>query len=234
MIIIPMMGKSERFFNAGYVIPKYQLPLRHQCVFYESLLTFKRYFRSIPFVFIVRSDFGAREFVAKQLLALGVLDFRIIELNEDTGGQAETVIIGTRDYSDAEDLLIFNIDTIRHNFMIPDESEFGDGFLEVFRGDGDRWSFIEPGINNQVNLAVEKNRISDLCSNGMYGFKRLGDFRAAYNDSESCGIRVNNEIYIAPLYNYLIKAGKNIKYRIVTNDLIENIGTPEDYSGLLE
>ena len=229
-----MMGKSERFFNAGYKVPKYQLPLGKRSVFHESLLTFKRYFKSIPFIFIVRADFGARQFVSEELVSLGVLDFRIIEIGKDTSGQAETAIIGTRDYSDNQDLIIFNIDTIRRNFLMPDAVEYGDGFLEVFLGDGEQWSFVEPGLNNQVKSTTEKDRISDLCSNGMYGFKRLGDLRDAYKHSNHDELVVNNEIYIAPLYNFLIKAGKNIKYRIVSTSLIENIGTPEEYKRLIE
>ncbi|HGG7172902.1 TPA: capsular biosynthesis protein, partial [Escherichia coli] len=34
MFVITMAGLSSRFFNAGYTVPKYQLPLHGQTVFY--------------------------------------------------------------------------------------------------------------------------------------------------------------------------------------------------------
>ena len=37
MIVIPMLGKSSRFFDAGYERPKYQLPLGDGTVFSESV-----------------------------------------------------------------------------------------------------------------------------------------------------------------------------------------------------
>ena len=44
MIIIPMAGKSSRFFNAGYDIPKFMLPLSKSNVFREAVKSFKKYF----------------------------------------------------------------------------------------------------------------------------------------------------------------------------------------------
>ena len=79
MIVIPMLGKSSRFFSAGYDEPKYQLPLWGGTVFSESLSSFKEQFSSTPFLFLLRADFSAREFVARELVSMGIKDYRIIE-----------------------------------------------------------------------------------------------------------------------------------------------------------
>ena len=36
-IIIPMAGESSRFFNAGYTVPKYMLPLGSETVFDKAI-----------------------------------------------------------------------------------------------------------------------------------------------------------------------------------------------------
>lgn len=232
MIIIPMLGRSSRFFNHGYQLPKYQLPLAGETVFAQSVRSFSEQFTSQHFLFLVRQDFGAKEFVAKQLIALGLRDYRIIEFRNETKGQADSVMQGTLDYSGSQPIVIFNIDTIRHRFPWPSETEFGDGFLEVFNAPGDGWSFVEPGPDGSVIRTTEKDRISDLCSNGMYGFARLDDFRSAYDDYNKRGLDVKGEQYIAPLFNSLIARGMDIKYRLTDESLIDHCGVPADYESL--
>ena len=45
-IIIPMAGESSRFFNAGYTVPKYMLPLGSETVFDKAIKSFKDYFNN--------------------------------------------------------------------------------------------------------------------------------------------------------------------------------------------
>lgn len=170
--------------------------------------------------------------MAEKVTGLGISDFRIIEFHEETRGQAESVVLGIQDYADDTPIVIFNIDTIRRGFQWPDPTEFGDGFLEVFRAEGDGWSFVEPGEANRVLRTTEKDRISDLCSNGIYGFKRIEYFRQAYNHYLNRGTTVNGELYIAPLYNHLIGEGLDIRYRLLESDVTEHCGVPADYERL--
>lgn len=227
-----MLGKSSRFFSAGYKVPKYELELNGETVFSNCVKTFSNYFLNMPFLFLVRSDFNALEFVGKEVINLGIKNYRIIEFNKETQGQADSVYIGTMDYRDNTPLIIFNIDTIRNDFLIPSTENFCDGFLEVFEASGNQWSFVKVNTNGDVIETAEKNRISDLCSNGMYGFKKLGDYRDAFNHYKSKNKLVNGELYIAPIYNYLIKKGLKIKYKKIDKDLITLCGTPEDYEAL--
>ena len=232
MIIIPMLGKSSRFFSAGYVRPKYQLPLGDGTVFSYSVQSFQKYFDSEPFLFLVRQDYEARSFVSNEASRLGIKDYRIVEFSHETRGQADSVALGISDYHDNVPILIFNIDTIRHNFIYPDAEKMGDGFLEVFKGDGDGWSFIEPGIGTAVLRTTEKERISDLCSDGLYFFARIADFREAFDHYVSSGQHVLGELYVAPLYNYLIKRGRSIHFQLVDSSLIDHCGLPKDYEKL--
>ena len=120
--------------------------------------------------------------------------------------------------------MIFNIDTIRENFIWP--KSFEDGFLEVFESEGENWSFVEPLDKSYVGRTTEKVRISNLCSNGMYGFSSISLFKDAFENSSKDNF---GELYIAPLYNYLIEGGYKINYRLVSNKEIFHCGSPIDY-----
>lgn len=224
-----MMGRSSRFLDAGYPIPKYQLLANGQSMFELAVKSFSSYFDSEHFLFIVRKDYENRKFVAEKIIQLGIKDFRIIELGGETRGQADTVFLGTTIYDGRLPITIFNIDTIRNGFVLPNEDEMANGLLEVFIAEGDSWSFVEPGDDNAVVRTAEKNRISNLCSDGLYIFKELDDFRAASSNASQNENFINGELYIAPLYNFLIQNGKAIKYRLIHSSDIEVCGTPAEY-----
>lgn len=234
MIVIPMMGKSSRFFSAGYNVPKYMLPIGRGTVFTYALSSFRDYFYNTSFLFLVRPDFNTKEFVEAQVEGLGILDYKIIVLLNETSGQADTVMQGVKDYTDDTPLIIFNIDSIRHDFVVPEKNDFGDCFLEVFKGHGDSWSFVKLNEHGNVIKTTEKIRISSLCSNGLYGFAKLGDFRSAYNLGGQQCLLEYGEIYIAPLYNVLIGMGLDIRCIEIPMTQMEFCGTPIEYESLAE
>jgi len=232
-----MAGKSSRFFNEGYDMPKYMLPLNgNSNVFKESIKSFKNYFKTDFFLFITRSDFEAKDFVEKECNLLGIKNFEIVILDNDTRGQADTVNIGLQKtkYNKDEEIYIFNIDSIRVNFTKPTSTFLTDseGYLEVFEGEGDHWSFIEVDKNNLVKRTTEKIRISNLCSNGLYYFSSVSLFNQTFNNIELDNIY--NELFIAPMYNHIIKLNKIVKYRLLDKTQTLFSGTPNEYKLLLK
>lgn len=232
MIVIPMVGRSSRFFQAGYALPKYQLSLNGHSVFWHSVDSFRRYFDDEQFVFLCRQDFGAHAFIQAELGQLGVKHFRIQSFEAETRGQADTVYQGLRGVDTEEPLYVFNIDTFRPGFEKAPLS--CDGYLEVFLGEGDHWSFVQPGPSSSVVATTEKVRISNLCSDGLYYFKRKGDFDAAFEDAICRQELVKGEFYVAPLYNFLIRSGKLIRYVVVSPDSVVFCGTPTEYEALAD
>ena len=224
MIVFPMLGDSSRFFKAGYLLPKYELPVGEATLFSKAVKTFESYFDSEHFLFLVRKDYRGESFVQREASRLGIKDFSILEFDHKTRGQAESVKLGLQNYEGDLPLMIFNIDTIRENFTWP--RNFKDGFLEVFESEGDNWSFIKPLDDEYVAQTTEKIRISNLCSNGMYGFSSVSLFRMTF---ENFLMGDFEELYIAPLYNYLIEQGYKINYRIVSKKEIFHCGLPTDY-----
>lgn len=230
MIVIPMVGKSSRFFQAGYTRPKYELMVGGRSVFAHAVASFQAYFDSEFFLFLVRADYEAEAFVRRELASLGVRRFELVVFGQETAGQADTVYQGLQRMQEQQQggaLTIFNIDTFRPGFAMP--ALECDGYLEVFEGEGEHWSFVRPGPGGKVLETTEKVRISNLCSDGLYQFRERALFDEAFRHAASNDLRVRAEFYIAPLYNYLIAAGRDIRYVTVGPGEIVFCGTPDEY-----
>ena len=136
VIIFPMAGKSQRFRDAGYSEPKYELPLAGQSVFRHAVAGFSHYFQSARFLFVHLEGAGA--FVRSECIELGIKEFDLVEISLNTRGQAETVQLGLEaaGVAEREAIAIFNIDTFRPRFRLPPPSFLSsiDGYLEIFRG----------------------------------------------------------------------------------------------------
>ena len=112
-----MMGKSSRFYNAGYKVPKFMLPAGKSNLFKETVLSFKNYFDSEFFIFSIPNEINLNTWISDELKDINLHNYQIISLDNDTNGQADTIYqtIQKCDNSDTE-LNIFNIDTILLNF----------------------------------------------------------------------------------------------------------------------
>lgn len=233
MFLITMAGLSSRFFKAGYSRPKYQLDIEGRTAFALSVLSFARYFKTDLFLFVVRDIYGTPDFVQQEATSLGISNFKIVVLEQETRGQAETAYLAVNQEPIEEPIFIFNIDTFRNNYIKPEFIDECEGYLEVFEGEGTHWSFVLPGEKHTVLQTSEKQRISNLCSDGLYYFRTRELFCSAYVDALSNEKLVNGEIYIAPLYNFLIDSGHTIKYESIRISDIDFCGTPEEYELLL-
>ncbi|MGF1697583.1 glycosyltransferase family 2 protein [Vibrio lamellibrachiae] len=243
MIVIPMAGMSSRFFKAGYTQPKYMLEAHGETLFEHSINSFKAYFTSKPFLFIVKDVFDTPEFVKQKAQYMGIQEFHISILADDTRGQAETVALGLEQleqqgisYNGA--ITVFNIDTFRPNFVLPSVTAHSDAYLEVFKGNGDNWSFAKPirEDSTQVMKTAEKNPISDLCSTGLYHFNQKQDYLDAYEQylAKPQEEWEKGELYIAPLYNLLIEKGLNVHYHLIERENVIFCGVPDEYTDFLK
>lgn len=228
-----MAGLSSRFFKSGYTQPKYMLEAHGETLFEHSVKSFINYFEKESFLFIVRDVFDTPEFVRNKATKLGIKDFKIKVLEDETRGQAETVFMGVKDLITSEPMTVFNIDTFRPNFIYPENMASWDGYLEVFEGEGENWSFTRPLNENttQVIETAEKRAISNLCCTGLYYFKTISQFLDAYFNYLDLPVSQwdKGELYIAPLYNFLIGKNEKIHYNLISRDSVIFCGVPDEY-----
>ncbi|MEH6509583.1 capsular biosynthesis protein [Halopseudomonas aestusnigri] len=239
MIVIPMVGMSSRFFNAGYNKPKYMLEIDGKSVFSLAVESFKSYFESDSFLFVVRSDFDAAKFVRCEAERLGLLDFDVVVIDGSTRGQAETVALGLQAMSDIsdEELIIFNIDTFRPGYKKPDFASDVCGYLETFIGSGSNWSNVEPADlgSNVVKRTAEKQSISEFCCTGLYFWRSADCYLRIYDEYAKSDAREldGGELYVAPMYNICIRDGGDIRFTVIDESEVIFCGTPDEYERLL-
>jgi len=237
-IIIPMAGLSSRFTQAGYVLPKYMLYVKNRSLFNLAVSSFEKYFDSCRFVFVARDVFDTKTFIEKECELMGVRDFTVVILPQPTRGQAETVIEGINraDVPAQEPILVFNIDTLRPGFTFPDQMAGWDGYLEVFVGSGKNWSYAktESEGSTLVVETAEKVEISRYCSTGLYYFSTADSFVRAYTQNLEHPRDGKTELFVAPLYNLLIEAGKKIHIHVIPRDEVIFSGVPSEYEQIVQ
>lgn len=237
-IVIPMAGLSSRFSKAGYTLPKYMLYVKDKSLFNLAVSSFEKYFKSCKFVFIARDVYDTPRFVEEECKLLGITDYQVV-VTEPTRGQAETVFKGVEgaNIPSDESILIFNIDTFRPGFTFPTDIEKWDGYLECFVGDGANWSYaktVDGTADSKVIETAEKKEISNFCSTGIYHFKHASEFVKAYHENETTPINGVKELYVAPLYNFLIRDGKEIHVDIIEREEVLFCGVPQEYEDYIK
>lgn len=233
-----MAGLSSRFTSAGYQKPKYYLEVGDLTLFQASLNGFSKYFESDGFCFIYLEKFISEDTIRNWAEAIGLprSNCLTVPLSVPTKGQAETVNFGIQAASgltnNTEEVIIFNIDTIYHDFVKPCGGV--SDYLDVTKLAGTHWSFVEPDVNkpHRVRKVVEKKRISDLCSVGLYGFRSAQSFSENYISLYGTE-HTEVEEYVAPMYQKIIDCGHPVEYREFSRSNFEFLGTPEEYQNFL-
>lgn len=245
MYVFPMAGLSRRFTEAGYTVPKFMLPAGSMNLFQHSVHGFRDAFAQETFLFVYLSASCSEEFILGSCEAIGLRseNVKLARLDNPTDGQATTVARGLEvgGVSPDEPVTIFNIDTIYSGFEQPNLSHFDNvaGYLDVFVGEGDHWSFVRPknAVENigEALEVTEKIRISNLCCSGLYQFASASLFMDEFDAIRNRPVveLQGRERYIAPLYNAMIQKGKTVLYRVMDEGNIKFSGTPAEYRHFL-
>lgn len=229
IIVITMGGLGSRFVEAGYTVPKYQIEAKGKTLFYYSMVSLNGFKDKVKkYVFVVKKEDNAKEFIEKQCENLNLDNIAIVEIDKVTDGQATTVMLAKEHWGHDDEILIYNIDTyVEENKMNSSQIE-GDGFIPCFKASGEHWSFVRLDENgNSVELA-EKRRISDNCTLGAYYFKTTKLYEDLYNEFYIENTQDIKERYIAPLYNLLIQKSGIVKICDINSEYVHVLGTPKE------
>lgn len=226
-IVITMGGIGSRFRKAGYTVPKYEIEVNGKTLFDWSMLSLKSFFDE-KFFFIVRKEDHARVFIQQHCTDLGI-HASIHEIDYLTKGQAETAMLISDYWERDEGLFIYNIDTYVESGCMNAEQISGDGFIPCFTADGDHWSFVKLDKDGKAIEVREKERISNHCSLGAYYFSSAALYEKIYQE-----FYLNNhylekgEQYVAPMYNYMIEKGYEVRIQDIPAFKVHVLGTPEE------
>lgn len=229
-IVITMAGLGSRFRKAGYTVPKYMIEAHGKTLFewsMESLAGFES--DENVYIFIVRKEDNASEFINNTCNKMGIHQVKVVEIDYLTDGQATTAMLGAPYWDKDSGLLIYNIDTYVEAGEMNESQIEGDGFIPCFHAPGEHWSFVKLDEAGKAVEVREKQRISDNCTLGAYYFKSCGLYEELYGEYYSQNDKLEKgEKYVAPLYNYLIEKGGEVRISIVDYEKVHVLGTPEE------
>jgi dTDP-glucose pyrophosphorylase len=232
-ILIPMAGEGSRFKSSGYTFPKPLIDVDGkpmiQCVV-ENLDFDANY------IFLIRS-----EHVKQYSGLIDTLDritngkFEYVIVESLTEGAACTALLAKEFIDNDEDLLIANSDQYieyeSENFTMLKNLTNTDSIVFTFNAVHPKWSFVKTNSRGFVTEVAEKKPISNIATCGIYWYRKGSDFVKYANRMIESNIRVNNEFYIAPVYNELISDGKTLIPFYVNT--MSGLGTPEDLEKFL-
>ena len=237
-IVVTMAGRGQRFAEAGYEVPKYEISARGRSLFDWSLSSLANFITADSrLVFVCLRENRAGDFLRKSLPGLSIGNARIRELEAVTDGQATSAYQSRDLWRLDAPLLIYNIDTYIHpNRLSPSLIETGsDGWIPCAPLSGNHWSFVALAEDGWALDVAEKNRISDYASLGLYWFSRAGDFVEAYERMEAgeCAW-TGGERYVVPLYKHLIQRGGRISISVLPVSCVAVLGTPAELDAFVQ
>lgn len=224
MIVIPLAGESSRFKNEGILEPKWSLTVGGKTILeksLESVLPSIREFENILFIVSAESECTLRSIIDRYKS----LNVHVSTLYKSTMGQADSVLQGLKDGNyDLEDrLVIWCGDSAFEPTALNFRSCSGN-WLATAMLEGDHWSFAEL-VNGEVRQVTEKVRISNHASIGLYGFSSAREFMEL---NLMQVLDDYKEMYVAPLYNQLIKLNRRVDIIEIDGKKFLPFGTPQE------
>jgi HAD superfamily hydrolase (TIGR01509 family) len=229
-VVIPCAGQGSRFKDKGYTFPKPLIEVNGKPMVQlvvESLGV------EANWHFIVRQE-HIEQYNIDTVLNVITGGCKVKGLDGVTDGAARTVLTVSEWIDNDSPLLIANSDQfVEYDslefFYKMQEGDFDAGIL-TFNANHPKWSYakVENGLVTEV---AEKRVISDHATVGVYYYKSGADFCKYARQMIDKNIRVNNEFYVAPVFNEYIGDGKRVA--IYDVDKMHGLGTPEDLETFL-
>ncbi len=229
-IVITMAGLGSRFAKAGYTVPNYMIEVKGKTLFDWSMDSLKGYHKAdTEYIFIVRKEDQAKDFIVSHCQAAHIANRKIVEIDGLTDGQATTAMLAAPYWKKDSELMIYNIDTFVESYELKAEDIAGDGYIPCFHAEGDHWSFVKLDEDQRAVEVREKVRISDNCTLGAYYFKSCKLYEDLYEEYYSNEDKLEKgEKYVAPLYNFMIEKGMDVRISIIDFGKVHVLGTPEE------
>ena len=223
-IVIPMAGLGSRFSEAGFDEPKPLIKINGKPMIVKALETLSL---QGNYTFITQQKDNL-----KKILEPIYPSANFIEINYITEGPAATCLLAKKYINNKSPLLIANCDQIMWwnslLFNIFVENFPYDGFVVTYTTNTPKNSYAKIDKNGFVKVIKEKEVISDISTNGIHFWSKGSDFIESAEMMIKSNERYNNEFYIAPTYNSMIKVGKKITTYHIPNFQHHAVGTPSD------
>ncbi len=237
-IVIPMAGAGSRFADAGYQDPK-PLILINKTPMIKVVIDNLKPNQPHQFIFICQKK-HIELYGLRTKLSLWAPNSALVEIDGITEGAACTVLAAKEIINNESPLMIANsdqfIDVSIDLYLKKIEELNLDGLIMTMNADDPKWSYVKLDDLGYASYVAEKNVISSEATVGIYNFKKGCDFVNAAEKMILDDIRSNNEFYVAPVYNNLIKDSLKIGiFNVGTEgNGMHGLGTPKDLDLFLQ
>ena len=228
-IVIPMAGAGSRFLKEGYKKPKPFIEVLGKPMICHVLDNLKT--NNAKYILLVRKEHYISE---KNIISdiLSKYNTEIVLIDKLTEGAACTVLHAHRHINNDIPLLIANSDQIVDmnisDYINDSENRKLDGSVLCFEDNDTKWSYAKIDSEGYITEIKEKVVISQNATVGIYYFNKGSCFVENAIDMIVRNDRVNNEFYVAPVYNYAINSGKKFGIYSIDKTQMHGTGTPED------
>ncbi|MFZ5875379.1 MAG: glycosyltransferase family 2 protein [Nitrospirota bacterium] len=226
-----MAGRGSRFAAAGYRAPKPLIDMFGKTMI-ETVIDNLRPRQPARFIFICQRE-HYREYGLEQTFQRSLGEaWGCVQLNGVTEGAACTVLAAQSLIEDDAELIVANSDQIVDCSMtdyIECARIYGvQGLVMTFPANDAKWSYIRLDSQGYGIEVAEKRVISPHATVGIYYFAAGKIYKDAARAMVAKNIRVNNEFYVAPVYNEIIRQGGKVRIWEIDATAMHGIGTPSD------
>ena len=157
--------------------------------------------------------------------------YELVFIKNITGGQVETILHAKHLVRPENSIIIYNIDTrfistrLKSKILTMKNNDI-DGLLGCYPSNDKNLSFVKLNEKGFVEHVVEKEKISNYASTGLYIFTKAEQFFKAGQEMIEKENKVKNEYYVSEIYNMLLKL--NAKFEIDIAEEFNALGTPSD------
>lgn len=234
-IVIPMAGAGSRFAKAGYKKPKPFIDVLGKPMICHVLDNLDM--PDAKFILLARKEHYDNEPETIQWIKNNY-SVEFVLIDKLTEGAACTVLHAHRLINNDAPLLIANSDQIVDmnitDYINDSNARNLDGSVLCFQDDDTKWSYAKIDNNGYIVEIKEKVVISEHATVGIYYFAKGRIFVENAIDMFVRNERVNNEFYVAPVYNYAIDKGDKFGIYSIDMNQMHGTGTPEDLDKYIE
>jgi RpiB/LacA/LacB family sugar-phosphate isomerase len=225
ILLVPIAGKGQRFVDDGFHMPKPLIMVDDKHIIDWSFLSINK--DEYDIVFVVRKEhiynFGMDTILRNKFGE----DIKIVETDKITSGTVASCLLAKDLINNKQQLVIYTLDVhFQNKFSIEDVDTDSDGFILTFKANNPAYSYAELDSSGLVIRTAEKEVISENAATGIYYFKEGSVFVKYAEEMIDKNLRTNNEFYVCPLYNLMIKDGLKVRTKQVEKMYL--MGTPTE------
>ena len=240
-VVIPMAGEGSRFSAVGYYKTKPFIDVAGKPMIQWVFDNIESSKVDLQFIVIIRKEHDVKFNMSNKIREIKS-NVKIVYADKLTEGAACTTLLAEQLYNNETPLFIINSD----QFLEWDSSKYWEemiaeqnstqGNIVCFKipikNNDIKWSYA--AIDTETNYVIdvqEKKVISENATVGAYYWRRGADYVKYAKQMIQQNIRVNNEFYVAPVYNQAIKDG--YKFSLSFCDKMWGLGVPADLTSFL-